>query len=295
MTYSMTGYGKHSSSYKGRLLTVEIRTLNSKQIDLNVRMPSIYREREFEIRDLLSNALQRGKIDLSIQRDLAPGESNTVLNEELVAGYFKLIQKMEKTIEKEASNKGTDYLSLIMKMPEVLKPASDDLEDEEYAVLYEAVQLCVSKCLAFREQEGEKLATVLRQGAKNILDGLNDIEPLEQERIDRIRGRITGNLNEDGVDNSNIDKDRFEQELIYYLEKLYITEEKVRLRAHCDFFIKTIQEEQFKGKKLSFIGQEMGREINTLGSKAQHSDIQRLVVGMKDELEKIKEQVLNIL
>lgn len=291
----MTGYGKHSSSFKGRLLTVEIRTLNSKLVDLNLRMPSIYREKEFEIRDVLSNALQRGKIDLNIQRDLAPGESSTVLNEELVNGYFSLIQKMEKAIGKKPSEKGTDYLSLIMKMPEVLKPASDELEDEEYAALQDVIATCISKCLAFREQEGEKLAEVLTQGAKNILQGLKEIEPLEQERIDRIKGRISSNLNDDGVENLNFDKDRFEQELIYYLEKLDITEEKVRLTAHCDFFIKTINEETFKGKKLSFIGQEMGREINTLGSKAQHSDIQRIVVGMKDELEKIKEQVLNIL
>jgi uncharacterized protein (TIGR00255 family) len=295
MTYSMTGYGKHSSTYNGRVLTVEIRTLNSKQADMNVRMPSIYREKEFEIRDTLSNELIRGKIDLSIQRDLAPGESGTELNEGLVGHYYDLIKKLETSYVEEGATSATDYMNLIMKMPEITSPASESLEADEYLVLRNSIENCLSSCMAFREQEGAKLVDVLRASVESILTGLEGVGPMEADRIANIRGRISNNLKEDQGENAQIDRDRFEQELIYYLEKLDITEEKVRLKAHCDFFLATLSEHGSKGKKLSFIGQEMGREINTLGSKAQHSEMQRLVVGMKDELEKIKEQVLNVL
>jgi uncharacterized protein (TIGR00255 family) len=294
-TYSMTGYGKHSASYQGRVITVEIRTLNSKQSDVNVRMPSIYREKEFAMRDMLSEQLHRGKIDLSIQRDLAPDEASAVLNETLVGNYYTLLKKLEKGMEEDSSKSATDYLSLIMKMPDALKPASDELQDEEFQVLHNTLVECIKKCNGFREQEGAKLALVLADGTKNILANLKTIEPMEAERIERIKSRITGSLTEGQTDSNNFDRDRFEQELIFYLEKIDITEEKVRLKAHCDFFLKTLNEEELKGKKLSFIAQEMGREINTLGSKAQHFEIQKLVVGMKDELEKIKEQMLNVL
>ena len=275
MTYSMTGYGKHSSTYNGRVLTVEIRTLNSKQADINVRMPSIYREKEFEIRDLLSSGLNRGKIDLSIQRDLAPGESGTQLNEHLVEHYYKLIKKMEYAFEENGSSSATDYMNLIMKMPEVTSPATESLEAEEYELLKELVENCITRCMAFREQEGAKLVEVLKDSVESILGGLEGVSPMEADRISRIRDRISNNLKEDQNENSQLDRDRFEQELIYYLEKLDITEEKVRLKAHCDFFLKTLLEKGSKGKKLSFIGQEMGREINTLGSKAQHSEMQK--------------------
>lgn len=295
MTFSMTGYGKHSSSYKGRVLTVEIRTLNSKQTDLSVRMPSLYREKEFEIRDTLSQHLHRGKIDLTVQRDLAPGESTSVLNESLVSSYYEQLKQLEANLNEPVAQTGAEYLSLIMKMPDTLKPATEDLDEGEYAVLKTVLEACTEKVNAFRAQEGEKLEAVLKQSAENILAALKDVEPLETERMERIKGRISGNLGDDQSESPSFDQDRFEQELIYYLEKLDISEEKVRLQAHCDYFIKTLEEERFKGKKLSFISQEMGREINTLGSKAQHSEIQRIVVGMKDDLEKIKEQVLNVL
>lgn len=291
----MTGYGKHSSSYKGRVLTVEIRTLNSKQTDLSVRMPSLYREKEFEIRDTLSQHLHRGKIDLTVQRDLAPGESTSVLNESLVSSYYEQLKQLEANLNEPVAQTGAEYLSLIMKMPDTLKPATEDLDEGEYAVLKTVLEACTEKVNAFRAQEGEKLEAVLKQSAENILAALKDVEPLETERMERIKGRISGNLGDDQSESPSFDQDRFEQELIYYLEKLDISEEKVRLQAHCDYFIKTLEEERFKGKKLSFISQEMGREINTLGSKAQHSEIQRIVVGMKDDLEKIKEQVLNVL
>jgi uncharacterized protein (TIGR00255 family) len=180
-------------------------------------------------------------------------------------------------------------------MPEVLSPATKELDADEYNVLREAVINCLNKCQDFRSQEGAKLSDVLADSVRKILSGLTSVEPMEEDRIRRIRERISTNLSDEVKSQSQLDEDRFEQELIYYLEKLDITEEKVRLKAHCDFFLKTLEDNGPKGKKLSFISQEMGREINTLGSKAQHSDIQRLVVGMKDELEKIKEQVLNVL
>ncbi|MDC1221641.1 YicC family protein [Salibacteraceae bacterium] len=295
MTYSMTGYGKETANYKGRLLTVEVRTLNSKQADLNLRIPSIFREKEFELRDIAATTLNRGKIDIYIQRDLAPGESATELNEPLVASYYHRLKKVESQFPETGSNNATDYLNLIMKMPEVLSPATKELDADEYDVLREAVINCLKKCQDFRSQEGAKLSDVLADSVRKILSGLTSVEPMEEDRIRRIRERISTNLSDEVKSQSQLDEDRFEQELIYYLEKLDITEEKVRLKAHCDFFLKTLEDNGPKGKKLSFISQEMGREINTLGSKAQHSDIQRLVVGMKDELEKIKEQVLNVL
>ncbi len=294
MTFSMTGYGKSSCQYKGRVLTLEIRTLNSKQGDLNLRIPAIYREKELEMREVISSHLDRGKIDLSIQRDLADGETATELNESLVDAFYKRLKKLEANMDEESSKNSVDYLSLIMKMPDVLKPAAIELETGEFAALKIALIECLVSVNEFRKQEGAKLESVLANGAKNIKEGLERIIPFEEDRINRIKKRIYNNLGDD-AENASFDKDRFEQELIYYLEKLDITEEKVRLEAHCDYFLKTLEEESIKGKKLSFIAQEMGREINTLGSKAQHSEMQRIVVEMKDELEKIKEQALNVL
>ena len=295
MTYSMTGYGKESTNYNGRLLTVEVRTLNSKQADLNLRIPSIFREKEFELRDIVASTLNRGKIDIYIQRDLAPGESATELNQPLVSSYYKLLKKVESQFVEGGSNSATDYLNLIMKMPEVMSPSAKELDSDEYAVLRKAVIDCLKKCQDFRSQEGAKLADVLAASVNKILSDLSSVEPMEEDRIKRLRERISTNLTDEVNSQTKMDDDRFEQELIYYLEKLDITEEKVRLKAHCDFFLTTLDIDGPKGKKLSFISQEMGREINTLGSKAQHYEIQRLVVGMKDELEKIKEQVLNVL
>lgn len=290
----MTGYGKSVCQYNGRALTIEIRTLNSKQGDINVRMPSIYREKELELRDLISSQLQRGKIDLSIQRDLANEELSSEVNEALVTRYYEMIKRMEAKIEGNSTADSVEYLSLIFKLPDVLKPVSEQLEEAEYAALCVGLTECIESVKAFRKQEGAKLELVLRSGTERIAALLDDVVPFEQARMEKIRGRISNGLG-DAADSSSFDSDRFEQELIYYLEKLDITEEKVRLKAHCEYFLKTLSEEEIKGKKLSFIAQEMGREINTLGSKAQHSDMQRVVVDMKDELEKIKEQVLNVL
>lgn len=291
----MTGYGKHTANYRGRALTLEIRTLNSKQTDISVRTPSIYREKEFEMRDMLANGLYRGKIDFTVQRDLSASEATSALNEEVVSAYYKLLKKLEQSMDEPGGQSATEYMSLILKMPDALKQTGDELDEEEYNALMLALGECIEKVNGFRQQEGAKLEGVLRESARRIIASLKQVEPLEADRVDRIKGRIMSSMGEEMTENSSFDPDRFEQELIYYLEKLDISEEKVRLQAHCDYFLKTLTEEQFKGKKLSFIAQEMGREINTLGSKAQHSEIQRIVVEMKDELEKIKEQVLNIL
>lgn len=294
MTYSMTGYGKVICEYKGRHIAIEIRSLNSKQADLNVRVPSIYRSKEMEMRSLLAGELHRGKIDLNIQRDLAEGESTNQLNEALVKSYHETLQKISKTIDNSSEMSSADYLNLILKMPDVLTPINEDLEEAEFEVLLDGLKGCIEKVKAFRSEEGRTLDEVVKASTEDIATKLTSIEPFETERVERIKSRINSNLSDENSEKS-IDEDRLEQEMIYYLEKLDISEEKVRLKAHCEHFLKTLAEDGSKGKKLGFISQEMGREINTLGSKAQHSDIQKIVVGMKDELEKIKEQVLNIL
>lgn len=295
MTFSMTGYGKQTAIFKGRVLTVEIRTLNSKQTDINLKIPNAYREKEFDLREKIADSLGRGKIDLVVQRDLAADAPVSAINEETVVHHYKTIKQLEQRIGEPPAKSAIDYLRLAMKMPDVMQSVSEEVEAGEYDELFRALDGCIAACMEFRQQEGAKLEKVLCESNALILQGLEAIAPLEAERIGRIRGRITGHLGEETTESLNFDRDRFEQELIYYLEKIDITEEKVRLKAHCDYFIRTIEEEQLKGKKLSFIAQEMGREINTLGSKAQHHGIQKIVVGMKDELEKIKEQVLNVL
>ena len=213
MTFSMTGYGKSSCQYKGRVLTLEIRTLNSKQGDLNLRIPAIYREKELEMREVISSHLDRGKIDLSIQRDLADGETATELNESLVDAFYKRLKKLEANMDEESSKNSVDYLSLIMKMPDVLKPAAIELETGEFAALKIALIECLVSVNEFRKQEGAKLESVLANGAKNIKEGLERIIPFEEDRINRIKKRIYNNLGDD-AENASFDKDRFEQELI---------------------------------------------------------------------------------
>lgn len=291
----MTGYGKHVDTYKGRVISVEIRTLNSKQADLNLRIPTLYREQEFAIRDRLIGGLERGKMDVSIQRELAPDESSATINAALVKTYAQEVQAIAKNIGSDQKLEVNDLLQTILKFPDVLKPNVESLEEEELKVVMAALDRAIENCQNFRLQEGLKLKAVLEDSVEIISSGLQSVEPLEPERMERIKEKLSANLLDDGNGKSNFDRDRYEQELIFYLEKLDITEEKVRLNAHCEYFLETLSMDGPKGKKLSFIAQEMGREINTLGSKAQHSEIQKIVVDMKDNLEKIKEQVLNVL
>lgn len=294
MTFSMTGYGKSVQQCNGRIITIEIKTLNSKQSDVNVRMPQVYRELELELRDRVTNVLQRGKIDINIQRDFSEDDAEGQINIALVKAYYNSLKSIEKELAEKPGERATDYLSLILKMPDVLKPVNESLEDAERELVRKGLEECLRNVQEFRAQEGAKLQAVLQAGNAEIETALEKVAPFETARLDRVRQRIRAGFGED-ADFAVVDKDRFEQELVYYLEKLDITEEKVRLKAHCEYFMQTLLNEDFKGKKLGFIAQEMGREINTLGSKAQHSEMQRIVVSMKDELEKIKEQLLNVL
>ncbi len=293
-TFSMTGYGKETISYRGNVITIELRSLNSKQSDINVRIPSFYREKELEIREMINAKTVRGKVDLTIQRDITTGSTTNAINKSAVLDYYKQIKGIEQDLGGGGSSE-VDYLSTILKLPDVMAPVQEDLEEEEVSALMKGLQACITRLLEFRTNEGSKLEKVLVESTHKIAEDLKRVEPLEKERIERIRSRVGRGLNEAISEGGSVDADRFEQELIYYLEKLDISEEKVRLQAHCDHFLQCMEEETVKGKKLSFIAQEMGREINTLGSKAQHAQIQRIVVEMKDELERIKEQVLNVL
>lgn len=287
----MTGYGKAESLLPDKKLTIEIRSLNSKQLDTNTRLPSLYKEKELEIRKLIASSLERGKVECSFFYELATETSSGTINVLVVKSYFEQLNSISKELGMKASQ---ELLSIAMRMPDALRNDRAELEDEEWKQVKESLQQALRQVNGFRLQEGESLDKDLRERLAAITARLEDIEQLEGDRIARIRERIGNNLS-DYVGKEGIDQNRFEQELIFYMEKLDISEEKVRLANHCSYFLETMENEGPVGKKLGFITQEMGREINTLGSKANHVDIQRLVVEMKDELERVKEQILNIL
>lgn len=290
MIRSMTGYGKAEEMYGDRKIIVEVKTLNSKQLDVAVKLPQELRNLELEIRNRIANVLQRGKIDMNVSIAGKNGSTDLTLNESAIASYLNQI----KTISEHLGiAEPADMGALLFKMQGIYN-VPELVIDESFQ---ETVYRCVDKALAmvdeFRVHEGGILKVDLLHRVDLILNYLSQVEPLEKKRHDNIREHLLKNLN-DIADKCQCDANRFEQELIFYLEKLDITEEKVRLRKHCDFFYNCIDED-LAGKKLGFVSQEMGREINTLGSKANEADIQRLVVMMKDELEKIKEQLFNIL
>jgi uncharacterized protein (TIGR00255 family) len=289
MIYSMTGYGKCSKEVNGKKITIEVRTLNSKGLDVNLKIPGMYREKENELRNLISNRLDRGKIDFWLnQEDL--GESTSVkIDAALVKSYYNQLTKLGADLNTE-----TDWMQIIFRMQDVVKPADGEITEKDWTNLESVAVEALDQCMKFRRSEGEQLQIALVDHIKRIEELMTGVEPYESNRVTRLRERILKNL-DDSIKDGKVDKDRFEQEIIFYLEKLDITEEKIRLKSHLDYFVETMKGEGFNGRKLNFIGQEMGREINTLGSKANDSDIQKLVVLMKDELEKIKEQVLNVL
>ncbi len=294
MIYSMTGFGKAESNIGTKKVTVEIKSVNSKTFDCNLRTPSFFREKEMEVRTLLSKELVRGKIEMSVNYTSLEVEQKHFINKELVKRYYQDLMSI--TDESELSNKDKiDFLSIVMKMPEVMHSEKESLSKanaEEYTKL---VAEAVVQFNEFRREEGISLQNDIFSNIKTITDLLSKVEPFEQERIETVKERIQKNL-ASLVEKPNIDENRFHQELIYYIEKLDISEEKVRLKAHCEHFIKTAEgKEMGTGKKLGFILQEIGREINTLGSKANHAEMQKIVVLMKDALEKIKEQILNVL
>lgn len=270
-------------------LTVEIKSLNSKQIDTNTRLPAMYKEKELELRQILSKSLERGKVECNFHYEIIEGAGATI-NTRVVKDYLDQLSE----IADERNLNSADLLSSVMRLPDTVSTEKNELGDEEWEAVKIAVEKAITELDSFRVQEGEALEKDLRESILSIRSGLAKVEPFEQGRIDRIKERIRGNLDELNP-GDEVDRNRFEQELVFYMEKLDINEEKVRLANHLEYFLDILNEGSPNGKKLGFISQEIGREINTLGSKANHGEIQRIVVEMKDELEKIKEQLLNVL
>lgn len=291
MLKSMTGYGKAVETVGDKQVAVELRSLNSKYLDLHLKLPTSLREREIGVRSIAQEVVQRGKLEISISIEEPGNPGNFHVNLDLVRQYYSEVKR----IEEELNLPEVDLLSTLLQLPNVVEPVEKAVTDNEWISIEEVYQKALSQFNSFRKSEGEKLMNDLTYRVETI-SGLSDgVKKIDAARIERIRSRIKGNL-ESMIPLDKIDENRFEQEILFYMEKLDITEELVRLATHCDHFLDTVSEPgDQKGKKLGFIGQEMGREINTLGSKANDADMQRLVVQMKDHLEKIKEQVLNIL
>ncbi len=291
MILSMTGFGKATCEYGNKKIIVEIKSLNSKQADISTRIAGLYREKDIEIRNEITQALERGKIDFSLYVDNSDKESATKINPSLVASYYEQITAISQTLGIE---KPANWFDVLLRMPDVMKSEIEQLEDAEWNEVKKAIHLAIEQLQAFREQEGKALEAVFRSKIATIKSLLEQIAPFEAERVDKIKSRLEENL-QALSEKIDYDKNRLEQELIFYIEKLDVSEEKVRLTNHLHYFIETLEHEKSPGKKLGFISQEIGREINTLGSKANHSEMQKIVVHMKDELEQIKEQVLNVL
>ena len=287
----MTGFGKAICECQNRNITIEIKTLNSKQIDINARIPNGYRDREPQMRSLISSRLQRGKIDFSINVEITGEASNYKINKPLALKYYSELKELSGDLNE---NDFSDFLPLLIRMPDILVSEKEEVSDAEWNSVFQAAEEALKQVDDFRIQEGKMLENDLLIRNNIILQLLDKVEPFEKIRFENLKAKILKDLN-DFTEKDSIDKNRFEQELVYYLEKLDITEEKVRLRKHCEYFVETMKEPESKGKKLIFISQEIGREINTLGSKANEANIQKVVVQMKDELEKIKEQLFNIL
>ena len=287
----MTGYGKAECLLADKKLTIEIKSLNSKQLDTNTRLPSLYREKELEIRQLIASELERGKVECSFYYELSGETAPGTINEPVVKSYYQQLYKISGELGLQAS---LELLSTVMRMPDTIRTEKPELEETEWELVKEALKQAVDNVNIFKSQEGKSLDSDLRQRVRAITRKLEKAERYEKERIDQVRERIGKHLEELSQKDA-VDENRFEQELIYYIEKLDISEEKVRLANHCKYFLETLEDQGPVGKKLGFISQEMGREINTLGSKANHKELQKLVVEMKDELERIKEQILNVL
>jgi len=294
MIKSMTGYGKTTVDITGRKLTIEIKTLNSKQFDLNLKTPGYFREKELEVRNLLMQQLDRGKIDFYITTEVTGEMMNYSINHDLAKKYYAELNLLQGELKEPVME---SMLPLVLKMPDVMQTSRDEMTETDWIIIVNGISEAISMVDHFRMNEGSVLESDFRKRVDIILNLLQKIEPFEKNRMQEIRERMYrdfASLASADLNGSAPDKNRFEQEVIYYLEKLDFTEEKVRLKKHCDYFLETLDESVSPGKKLGFITQEMGREINTLGSKASDASIQRIVVQMKDELEKIKEQLGNI-
>lgn len=286
MIQSMTGFGKASLQLPTKKITVEVKSLNSKGLDLNVRMPSVYREMELGLRNIISQKLERGKVDFSIYIEITGEETSSKINVPIVKGY---INQMKAVIPNADE---TELMKMAVRMPDALKTERDEIDENEWNEILKVVDDAMKNIASFRIDEGKSLENEFIMRIENIRNFMNQAVSMDTERIETVKNRLRTALAEL---EANVDENRFEQELIFYLEKYDITEERVRLENHLNYFIETIAGTEANGRKLGFITQEIGREINTMGSKSNHSEMQKLVVMMKDELEKIKEQVLNVL
>ena len=287
----MTGYGKAEFETGNKKITVELKSLNSKQIDINTRIPMSYREKELEIRKEISEKLVRGKIDFSIFVEDHGAESNSAINGPVVINYVNQLGEIQKKLGLPVTEL---IIAPVMRLPDSVKTVFASPDEKEWEAVFIQIQSVIQSVIQFRIQEGEALSRDITANLAEIQHLFKQIDPFEEQRMANIKARILESLNQINV-NGSVDKNRFEQELIYYLEKLDINEEKVRLTNHCDYFLETLLGPGDSGKKLGFIAQEIGREINTIGSKANESHMQRIVVQMKDALERIKEQLLNVL
>jgi len=285
MIKSMTGFGKGESSFESKIIVVEIRTLNSKNLDINSRISYNYKELESEFRKEIANSLKRGKVDISIYEKSVGEESPSKINKEVVKSYVAQLKKLSK-------NSKIDFLSIAMRLPDTMKTEKEDVSDNEKTEVLSLFKNTLKKVIDFRSQEGRIIFYDFNNRLALIEDDLKAISKIDQNRVLLVKEKLKNSLGELKI---NIDENRFEQELIYYLEKYDITEEKVRLNNHINYFRETLSSKESNGKKLGFVLQEMGREINTIGSKANDFKLQKIVVQMKDELEKIKEQLLNLL
>ncbi len=290
MILSMTGFGRGVSASPAKNITIELKSLNSKQLDLSMRVPQYFREKEVEMRNKIAEVLLRGKVELSVLIENITAETNASINISVLKNYKEQIIKMAEELQIDCP---VDWYATLLRLPDALKTESVQVGEEELQALWDALQEALKNMVEFRTHEGEKLEVFFREKIDNIRTLLAQTEPFEADRVPKIRARLEENLSKLG--NIDYDKNRLEQELIFYIEKLDVNEEKLRLRSHMNYFIETLEGEFGQGKKLGFIAQEMGREINTLGSKSNNAEMQQLVVRMKDELEQIKEQVLNVL
>ena len=286
MIQSMTGFGKATLQLPTKKITVEVKSLNSKGLDLSVRMPSVYREMELGLRNEISLALERGKIDFSIYIESTAEQTSTKVNVPIVKAYMAQLREVYGDAEE------TELMKMAVRMPDTMKIEREEIDENDWLEIQKVIKEAISNILNFRQAEGVSLENEFQLRIGNIRSYMKEALALDPERVQAIKDRLQTAIAELKV---NVDENRFEQELIYYLEKLDITEEKVRLTNHLDYFLETIKGKEANGRKLGFITQEMGREINTMGSKSNHAQMQKLVVMMKDELEKIKEQVLNVL
>ena len=285
MIQSMTGFGKSNSQLSNKKINIEIKSLNSKNFDLNARIPSQYREKELDLRNLISQSLTRGKVDLSIYVEVTANHTSTKINQDLVKNYMDQLRDIVNASEVE-------LLKMAVKMPDALKTEREEIDDSEFKAIETTLKEALKEINQFRTDEGKALEKELKQRVKNIQKILKEIIKMDPDRVEAVRERLRKGVQEL---QEQVDENRFEQELVYYIEKFDITEEKVRLDNHLDYFMENLKSKDSNGRKLAFISQEMGREINTIGSKSNYAPMQQLVVQMKDELEKIKEQILNVL